>query len=53
MTEPRVEAVGVVRSGCIYLERRPDRIFDILDVRYERSQRWASRFWLGVAIYRD
>lgn len=42
-----MEAVGVLRSGCIYFERRPDRIFDVLDVRYERNQRWASRFLVG------
>lgn len=30
-----------------------DRIFDILDVGHERSQRWTSRFLVAVAIYRD
>ena len=30
-----------------------DRIFDILDVGYKRSQRWTSRSLVGVAIYRD
>lgn len=34
--------MGVVRSAWIYFERRPDRIFDTVEVEYERGQRWAS-----------
>lgn len=39
--------MGVVRNGWIYFERRPDGIFDTVDVGYQRSQRWASRFLVG------
>lgn len=34
------------------MQRRPDRILDVMNVGNERIQRWASRFLLGVAIYR-